>query len=58
MVKMMKSITHKMNEQVLLKFALTQHSRDELLMKSLLSYLGCGRYEPSNSKDFGEFVIT
>ena len=58
MVKMMKSITHKMNEQVLLKFALTQHSRDELLMKSLLSYLGCGRYEPQNSKDFGEFVIT
>ena len=27
-------------------------------MKSLVSYLGCGRYEPRNNKDFGQFVIT
>lgn len=27
-------------------------------MKSLVSYLGCGRYVPRNNKDFGEFIVT
>jgi len=47
-----------MNEQVILRFTLSQHSRDELLMKSLVSYFGCGRYKPHNNQDFGDFVIT
>src|SRR6266516_3878737 len=55
---MIKSKTYKMNEHVKLRFTLTQHSRDELLMKSLVSYFGCGRYEPHNNKDSGDFVIT
>ena len=29
--------------QVFLRFQLTQHSRDEQLLKSLIEYLGCGR---------------
>ena len=55
---MIKSKTYKMNEHVQLRFTLTQHSRDELLMKSLVSYLGCGRYEPINNQDLGVFVVT
>ena len=43
---------------VTLRFYLSQHSRDELLMKSLVSYFGCGHYKPRNNRDFGEFVIT
>jgi len=43
--------------QVWLKFQITQHSKDELLMKSFVSYLGCGRYETSQ-KDYGNFVCT
>ena len=27
-----------------LKFQITQHSKDKLLMENLVSYLGCGRY--------------
>jgi hypothetical protein len=29
--------------QVLLRFKLTQHSRDEELFRSLVNYLGCGK---------------
>lgn len=32
--------------QVYLIFIITQHIRDELLMKSLKDYLGCGRLNP------------
>jgi hypothetical protein len=48
----------KVGARVQLKFTLTQHSRDELLMKSLVSYFRCDSYEPYNNKDFGKFVIT
>jgi hypothetical protein len=40
-----------------LKFQITQHSKDEQLMKSLVSYLGCGRYETSQG-DIGNYVCT
>lgn len=42
---------------VWLKFQITQHSRDEQLMKSFVSYLGCGRYE-TNQGDWGNYVCT
>lgn len=46
---------------VQLKFIITQHSRDKQLMKYLVTYLGCGRYE-ARSKDkntqAGDFVVT
>lgn len=45
-------------ESTKLIFQITQHCRDEKLMKSLVSYLGCGRYVPRNNKDFGEFIVT
>jgi len=32
----------KAGEAVQLKFKLTQHTRDEQLMRSLIKYLGCG----------------
>jgi hypothetical protein len=40
-----------------LKFQITQHSKDEQLMKSFVSYLGCGRYETSQG-DCGNYVCT
>jgi hypothetical protein len=41
-----------------LKFQLTQHSRDEQLMRSLVEYLGCGRYESPSRHKFGNYVVT
>jgi hypothetical protein len=39
------------------RFTLTQHSRDEQLMKSLIGYLGCGRYFSYSNKNKGEFAV-
>lgn len=39
-----KSQRYKAGGQVLLRFYLTQHSRDEYLMRNLLNYLGVGKY--------------
>ena len=42
--------------QVYLVFIITQHIRDELLMKSLIDYLGCGRL--SRKRDIYEFQVS
>lgn len=42
LVKITKSATHLSGYQVSLIFKLTQHIRDELLIRSLVNYLGCG----------------
>lgn len=42
MVKVRKSSAYKTGAQVLLTFQLSQHSRDEQLIRSLIYYLGCG----------------
>ena len=42
MVNIQKSATHKLNKSVQLEFNITQHCRDELLMKSLIGFLSCG----------------
>lgn len=41
-IRLLKSESHKLKERVTLIFMLTQHSRDEVLMRSLVDYLGCG----------------
>jgi hypothetical protein len=42
-IKITKSKTTKLGETVQLNFNITQHSRDEILMKSLVEYFGCGK---------------
>ena len=51
LVVVKKSPTNSIGFQVLLVFQLTQHSRDELLMKSLIEYLQCG-YITKNRETF------
>ena len=41
-ITLSKSLTNKAGFQVILVFQITQHSRDEILMKSLISHFGCG----------------
>ena len=44
---------------VRLRFKLTLHSRDTQLMKSLVDYLGCGRYvEGRSGYNYGEFIVS
>lgn len=42
LVRIINSSSHRLGFQALLVFKLTQHSRDEQLMRSLVDYLGCG----------------
>ena len=44
--------------QVKLSFQVTQHSREEQLMRSLEKYLDCGNYQPHSKLDVGNFVVT
>jgi hypothetical protein len=40
-----------------LKFILTQHSRDENLLRNLIEIFECGRFITKNTKEYGEFVV-
>jgi len=53
-----KSSTHKSGWRLIVRFSITQHSRDEQLMRSLVSYLGCGYYYLSPNRDAGEYIVT
>ena len=44
--------------QVRLVFCVTQHSRDENLMKNFINYFGCGNYFLRTNHDFGKFQVT
>ena len=48
----------KLGLAVTLVFQVTQHSRDAELMKSFISFLGCGRYAFNSNKDYGDFLVT
>lgn len=53
-VKIRKGST-KFGFRVELAFVLTQHIRDEELLRSLISYFGCGSYYKQTNSDYGRF---
>ena len=55
-IKIKSSACYNNGYQTSLVYKITQHSRDDELMKSLIPYFGCGRYE--SYKDIGDFVVT
>lgn len=48
---------NKAGVQIQLKFKLTQHTRDEELVKSLINYLDCGNYYPFAGRELGNFYV-
>lgn len=52
-VKIKNSSSHRIGFQIILRFTVTQHFRDEQLLKSFETYLGCG----SLTKRKGNFVV-
>lgn len=46
------------NRNVSLRFSLTQHIRDEELLKDIVTYLNCGRYYKSPKRDEGQYLVT
>lgn len=49
---------YKDKTSVSLRFTLTQHSRDKVLMGSLVNYLGCGRYYSSPTREEVYFIVS
>lgn len=56
-IKLSKSLT-KSGVQVTLIFQLTQHSRDEQLMKSFKSYFKCGKYSSFSNLELGDYLLS
>jgi hypothetical protein len=57
MIVIGESSTHKLGYQVRLKL-ITQHYLDDQLMKSLVSYLGCGRHVARSTGSASDFIVT
>lgn len=56
-VSIKKSENSTLKEAVSLRFILTQHLRDEELIRSFITILGCGKYIPRPNRYFAEFVV-
>ena len=56
-VRVSNSLTHKLGRSVTLSFQITQHSRDEILMESLITYFGCGILEKDPRGPYLNFSI-
>ena len=46
------------NKNVSLKFSLTQHIKDEELLKDIVTYLNYGRYYKTPTRDEGQYLVT
>lgn len=56
MIRIIESKTHKLGYQVGLRFQITQHIKDKLLMKNIRTYLKCGYL--SARGDIIDFKVT
>jgi hypothetical protein len=59
-VRIRKSSTHQIGFQVELILQMTQHTRDEQLLLSLIDYFGCGRYRlrKGGLSCAGDFIVS
>jgi len=57
-ISILKSTTYKYGKAVILKFQIAQHSRDIELMKTLITFLDCGRVEHKITKSMAYFLVT
>jgi hypothetical protein len=46
------------NRNVSLRFSITQHTKDEELLKDIATYLNYGRYYKSPTRDEGQYLVT
>lgn len=47
-----------MGYKVILRFKITQHTRDEQLLKNFINYFSCGRYKLRSGRLLGDFLVT
>lgn len=53
-------IIQKINNKtnVSLRFSITQHIKDEILLNNIVVYLNCGRYYKSSTRNEGQYLVT
>jgi hypothetical protein len=56
-VRIIKSSSFSIGFQVQLVFQISQHNRDEELMRSLISYFGCGFIVKNYRASWVEFIV-
>ena len=57
-IDIVKSQGHKLGYQVRLRFRVTQHIRDQVLMQSLVKYLDCGVIELDSRGNAVTFTVS
>lgn len=56
-IRIRKSLALQVGAQVLLRFTITQHSRDQELMQRFIALAGCGKIEPDYRGSAVSFVV-
>ena len=56
-VRLRESSSYQMGYNVLLKFQITQHIRDSLLLKKIIDYLECGYFREIVKNNEGKFEV-
>lgn len=57
-IRIFKTKTTKLGEAIQLKFTITQHSRDTVLMQSLVKYFSCGSVSERQNQPAVDFVVS
>lgn len=57
LVNIRQSKTHKLGYQTNLRFQITQHSRDRLLLTNIISFLGCGHLHGGKNVQFLNVIV-
>jgi len=57
-VNQQKNSSNNTKETVYLKFQITQHLRDKILMENLIGFLGCGRIQEDLKRSVVNFIVT
>lgn len=57
LINIKSSKTNKIGSSVWLRFTITQHSRDEILLKSFVNYLACGKYSLRCKQNANDFIL-
>ena len=56
-VNIRKSSKYKTGYQVTLKFQITQHIRDKIILQNIINYLDCGHYREVSENNDGKFEV-
>lgn len=57
-VNIRNSLTNNSGSQVQLRFEISQHSRDKILMENLVKFFGCGKYYLYRDVEAGNYIVT